>query len=124
MNLAIDSVIYATGTTRDGVVLIGGVWKLWEQEGFPLEMSHLVCQQNGWRVDWCEAMFDASTTNNCPALMKHIEAFLPQETILALKVGFMAVLKSGKTYEQVVAEKQSNGRAFTDFVRAALASKP
>lgn len=121
--LALDSgsVIYATGCTPDGVTLIGGIWKLWEQEGFPLEMSHLVCRDKGWAVDWLEAMADASTTNNCPALMKHIEAFLPSHVITHLKFGFMHVLNSGKTYEQIVAEKQANGRKFEDFIRAALA---
>ena len=76
--LAVDdgSVIYATGCTPEGAILIGGIWKLWEQEGFPIEMSHLICRDNGWAVDWLEAMADASCTNNCPALVKHIEAFL------------------------------------------------
>jgi hypothetical protein len=105
------SVIYATGFTPEGVMLIGGIWKLWEQEGFPLEMSHLICRDRGCSVDWLEAMADASCTNNCPALMKHIEAFLPSETITALKLEFMRVLNSGKTSEQIVAEKQANGRA-------------
>jgi hypothetical protein len=118
--LATSSVIYATGCTPDGVTLIGGIWKLWEQEGFPLEMSHLICRDKGWAVDWLEAMADASCTHNCPALVKHIEAFLPDETMTALKLGFMRVLNSGKTYEQIVAEKQANCRAFEDFIRAAL----
>jgi len=121
--LAAGSVIYATGCTPDGVTLIGGVWKLWEQEGFPLEMSHLICRDKGWAVDWLEAMADASCTNNCPALVKHIEAFLPHDAMTALKLGFMRVLNSGKTYEQIVAEKQKNGRAFADFIRAAVSSQ-
>ena len=119
-----NSVIYATGCTPDGITLIGGIWKLWEQEGFPLEMSHLVCRDKGWAVDWLEAMADASCTNNCPALMQHIEGFLPAETITVLKVGFMRVLNSGKSYEQIVADKQANGRKFDDFVQAALVKVP
>lgn len=120
---AIDSgsVIYTTGCTPDGTFLIGGIWKLWEQEGFPLEMAYLVCRDKGWRVDWMEAMADASITNNCPALVKHIEAFLPSETMMHLKAGFMYMLNSGKTFEQVVAEKQANGKAFSAFIYAALA---
>ena len=116
-----DSVIYATDCAPDGTTLVGGVWKLWEQEGFPLEMSHMICRDKGWRVDWLEAMADASRSNNCPALVKHIEAFLPCETMTALKLGFVRVLNSGKTCEQIIADKQANGRTVTDFTHAALA---
>lgn len=113
-------VIYATGCTNLGITLIGGIWKLWEQEGFPLEMSHLVCRENGWAVDWSECMADACTTNNGPALMKHLEAFLTGETIHDLKLGFMHALNLGKTYDQIAAEKMKNGRAFANFSREAL----
>ena len=100
------SVLYITGYTPDRAPLIGGVWKLWEQEGFPLEMSHMTCLDRGWRVDWLEAMADASTTNNLPALMGHIEAFLPAEVVAQLKAGFAHVIASGKTYEKILQEKR------------------
>lgn len=109
-------IIYTTGANCDGVPLIGGVWTLWEQEGFPLEMSYLICRDKGWAVDWLEAMADASVNNNCPALMKHVSGFLPDEAILAMKLGFMRVVKTGKTWEQVVAEKRKNGRNFCAFI--------
>lgn len=115
-------VIYATGQTPDGYVLIGGVWTLWHQHGFPLEMSHLVSRDKGWRIDWLEAMADASTTDNCPALMHHVEAFLDAQTLLALKVGFVRVVRTGKTYEQIVEEKRANGKAFEEFIEQALNS--
>lgn len=123
MNTMIESVIYSTGCTPDGKILVGGVWKLWEQEGFPLEMSHLVCRDRGWAVDWLEAMADASLTHNCPALMKHLESFLTDETLTALKAGFMRVLNSGKTYGQIVSEKIENGRRFDAFIAAAMSAQ-
>lgn len=118
-----NTIIYTTGCTSSGVPLIAGVWTLWEQEGFPLEMSHLICQDSGWAVDWAEAMVDASVTNNCPALVKHIEAFLPSETILHLKVGFMHLVRSGRSYESILREKRENGKAFVEFIYAALATR-
>ena len=112
-----DPVMYATGCTPEGVVLIGGIWKMWEQEGFPIELAHILCRDKGCAVDWFEAMCDASITNNCPALMRQIDAILPEDAIRKLKIGFMHAIKSGKTYEEMVSEKKRNGRAFRGFVR-------
>lgn len=120
MSALIESVIYSTACTPEGVVLIGGVWTLRAQEGFPLEMAHMVCQTNGWRVDWLEAMADASRTDECPALMRQVEAFLDAGTILALKLGFVRVHREGATWEQVVERKRANGRAFGAFVAACV----
>ena len=112
-----DSIIYATGSTPDGTVLIGGVWTLWDQEGFPLEMSHLLCQQKGWAVDWLEAMADASRTHNLPSLMDHVQTFLPDHVVERLREGFLLVLKT-KAYEQIVEEKRTNGHAFEEFMQS------
>lgn len=112
------STLYFTGCTPDRVLLMGGIWKLWEQEGFPLEMSFLVCRDKGMAVDWLEAMADASRTNNLPALMAALETFLPAETIQTLKAGFMRVLQSGETYEQILEGKRANGSAFEGFFAA------
>lgn len=117
-----SSIIYLTGISSSGKPLLGGVWTLWEQEGFPLEMSHLICQESGWGVDWFEAMVDASVSNNCPALMKHIESFLPGETLLLLKINFMAAIQSGKSYQQLLSEKRANGVAFEAFRQLAIQS--
>ena len=113
-----DPVMYATGCTPEGVILLGGIWKMWEQEGFPIEMAHIFCRDKGCAVDWFEAMCDASITNNCPALMRQIGEFLPEDVIIKLKVGFMHAIKSGRTFEEIVAEKKRNGRAFRGFVRS------
>lgn len=116
--LANDEIIYATGCAPDGTPLIGGVWMLRDQEGFPLEMSHLICRDKGWAIDWMEAMADASRTNNCPALIKAVKAFLPEHALSHLKLGFMHMVRSGKSFEEVVAEKRANGKKMEAFVRA------
>lgn len=113
-----DEIIYTTGCTPDGTPLIGGVWTLRDQEGFPVEMSHLVCRDKGWAIDWMEAMADASRTNNCPALIKAVEGFLPEHAITHLKLGFMHMVRGGKSFDQVVAEKRANGKKMEAFVRA------
>ena len=116
-----EDVIYSTGCTPDGTILIGGVWTLRDQEGFPLEMSHLVARDKGWLIDWAEAMADASRSNNCPALMKAVEAFLPAHVITHLKVGFVQMVRSGKSFDEVIAEKRANGKKSEAYVRAVAA---
>jgi len=116
-------IIYPTGLTREGIPLIGGVWTLWEQEGFPLEMSHLVCQGNGWAVDWLEAMADATVTNNCPALMKHVEAFLPSGVVDAMQLGFVLQIDAGNAPAKILSDKRENGLKFSESIAAAKAAQ-
>lgn len=111
MTMDAKNLIYMTGRTPEGTCLMGGVWKLWEQEGFPLEMSHVVCCAEGTAVDWLEAMADASCTDNCPALMLHLAAFLPAETITEIQIGFMRLVASGQSYQEILESKKANGRA-------------
>lgn len=86
--------------------LIGGVWTLWHQDGFPLEMAWMTARGNGWGVDWMEAMIDASRTDNCPVLMDHISTFLDAETLTALKVRFVLMVRTGKTFDELYADKR------------------
>lgn len=110
-----NPVIYATGCTPDGILLVGGVWTLRDQEGFPIEMSYLLVRDKGWLIDWAEAMADASLSNNCPALMKAVEEFLPAQAIAHLRAGFVHMVRSGKRFEQVLAEKRENGKKMEAF---------
>jgi hypothetical protein len=103
-----DSPLYFTGHTPDGVPLVGGVWTLWAQEGFPLEMSYLVSRGNGWAVDWLEAMADASRSDDLPALIGHIEPFLARDVVQRFKAALSAVLASGKSFADILAEKRAN----------------
>jgi hypothetical protein len=117
MNLT-NEICYTTGCTSEGTTLIGGVWTLRDQEGFPLEMAHLIARDRGWAIDWAEAMADASRTNNCPALMDAIEAFLPAEAITHLKIGFFRMVTGGKSFDDIIAEKRANGKRMEAFQRA------
>jgi len=117
-----DEIIYCTGISLDGEMLIGGVWTLRDQEGFPLEMAHLVCRDKGWRIDWLEAMADASRQDKCPALMEQIEAFLPSDTVFMLKLGFVSAYRSGKTWEEIVADKRANGRKVDEWAKSFVES--
>jgi hypothetical protein len=117
-----NSPLYITSITPEGKFLLGGIWKLYSQEGYPLEMSHLSCPE-GHVIDWFEAMLDASTTNECPSLMDKISDFLPRETLSHLKRGFVLASQSGKTYQQLLDEKRQNATRFAVTV-ATVAGHP
>ena len=103
------SVIYVTGKTPDGKLLVGGLWTFWEQEGFPLKFSHLHLTEGGKEIDWMEVMADASRGDNLPALVSQMEHFLSTETINDLKRHFAAALMQGRTAEEIVADKRAGG---------------
>ena len=83
-----DDVIYPTGMTLDGELLFGGVWKSYHQDGIPMDVTHDYLRENGHRVDWVEAMVDASMDNNLPSIMKQIEFILSEDEIRMLKQGY------------------------------------
>ena len=118
MNERIDNntIIYLTGYTDKGLPLIGGVWTLKDQSGYPIEMSYVSAITNGYNIDWAEAMADASLSNRCPALMRDIETFLSTETISHLKNGFIHNIKSGKSFQCILDDKRANGKKCLEFV--------
>jgi hypothetical protein len=99
--------LYTTGQTPDGTLLMGGIWQLWQQEGLPIEISHLRCQDSHWTIDWMEALADASTTNNGPALIQQMEAFLPADELNRIKASYGALLNAGKTHQQILDDKRA-----------------
>ena len=108
-----NDLLYMTGTTPEGCVLIGGVWRLAHQEGFPLELSRMIVEERGWRIDWLEAMADASIDDNLPALMRQCESFMDGNTILRLKLVFQRLVDTeGKTYQQIIDGKRENAKRF------------
>ena len=52
--------------------------------------------------------------------MNQVEAFLGEDKILLLKIGFSAVFKNVSGYKQVVQDKRDKGFSFKDFVCAAV----
>lgn len=108
--------IYITGISDDGYLLYGGIWTHFHQNGFPIELSNLAVQGIG-KVDWMEAMMDASITNNCPNLMEHLEIFMDNNTLIELKLRFVALIKHTSP-TQFISDKRKNGEKFDNFVKS------
>jgi hypothetical protein len=53
------SPLYITGYTPDGRRLLGGVFRLKDQHGFPLDMSFEIAKENGFLIDYAELLSDA-----------------------------------------------------------------
>ena len=51
--------LYMTGITPDGSPLIGGIYTLKDQSGFPLDMSYEEVRRMGACPDWAECLADA-----------------------------------------------------------------
>ena len=61
----LSSIISESGPLRlktqaDGTFRLQGVFRMRDQEGFPIDMSYEIAQDNGWDIDWIEALADAS----------------------------------------------------------------
>lgn len=77
-----------------------------DQEGFPLELTQLLCSGTSLAIDWCEAMADASTSNNLPTLVKQMETMFPETEVARIKQSFVRLIDTGKTYEDILKEKR------------------
>ena len=48
-----------TGKTKDGRLVLGGAFYMWETHGLPLEVTLQVAQEAGYAVDLCDYVLDA-----------------------------------------------------------------
>jgi hypothetical protein len=62
MNL--QSPIYITAVMSDGRFMLGGMFKMQDQVGFPIDASFEECKTKGCLVDWLEALADC-WLNDC-----------------------------------------------------------
>ena len=48
-----------TGKTKDGRLVLGGAFYMWETHGLPLEVTLQAAQEAGYAVDLCDYVLDA-----------------------------------------------------------------
>lgn len=71
------SPLYITGKTSEGILLLGGVFRLQDGHGFPLDASFEECKRTGKVIDWLEALSDCWL--NSPS---KFDSFLRQAELL------------------------------------------
>ena len=60
----IQSPLYITATTPDGKIMLGGIFKMQDQVGFPIDASFEECKSQRFLIDWLEALADC-WLNDC-----------------------------------------------------------
>lgn len=60
--------LYQTGIAGDGKPLIGGIFRLKDECGFPMDMSYEITKEKGWHIDYLELLCDAWTRSNFSCL--------------------------------------------------------
>lgn len=91
----------------NGVPKLQGVFRMRDQEGFPIDMSYEIAKEEGWDIDWIEALADA--TRQCilkyDSLIEEIGMLEPEkiETIKQIfACGFMS--SEGETFSDKAAD--------------------
>jgi hypothetical protein len=87
----------------NGVPKLQGVFTMRDQEGFPIDMSYELAKENGWEVDWVEALADAA--RQCifkyDALIEEIKMLEPDRLDIVKRIfalGFMS--SEGETFSK------------------------
>jgi hypothetical protein len=75
--------LYTTGLTSDGYFLIGGIYRMKDELGFPLDASLDYCIESGNLViDWCECLADAGSQKDWKfdSVLEELEMLLNKNT--------------------------------------------
>lgn len=85
--------LYITGITPDGKFLLGGVFRMKDQMGFPLDMSYEICKEKGMEIDYCELFCDAwlHDCNGFDSVCRELEMLgkCPKEGWAMVGTGFL-----------------------------------
>lgn len=101
-------VIWESGPLRcklqiNGVPRLQGVFTMYDQQGFPIDMSYEIARERGWDVDWVEALADAA--RQCvlkyDALVKEIGMLEPDKMGFVVQLFAMGLVASaGETFQK------------------------
>lgn len=65
--------------------MLGGMYRMHDQIGFPIDLCVLECEERGWRIDWLEALCDC-WLNDClkfDSFVRHAESASKEPLMLA-----------------------------------------
>lgn len=112
-----NSPIYCTGVAPDGKPLLGGIWKMYSEQGLPIEISHMEAEERGCHVDWLEALADASMTADAHRLVREMEQFMG-DAMHGIKTAFVNAMRKFshfgtanddvRTYQSILIYKRQN----------------
>lgn len=114
--------LYFTGIAPDGWPLMGGIFTMKDQEGFPVDASYDECEHRlKVHVDWAEYLADAGRQEQWKfdAASKEIEYLLGEATASDIQKRFLALgqrlTDEGNDFravcERIVEQKKGNAIA-------------
>jgi hypothetical protein len=89
-----DDILYITGKTTEGDLLVGGLFKFKDELGFPLDVSlDVIKDYPNTKVDWCEYLADAGRQLDWKfeSVLDEIRLLLGENTEKIIIVSFMAL---------------------------------
>lgn len=79
--------LYITGLNiRTGKFLLGGIYRMHDQIGFPIDCSIDECRERGYEIDWIEAMCDC-WLNDClkfDSFLRQVKSQCPNIPLLEM----------------------------------------
>lgn len=89
-----DDILYITGKTTEGLLLVGGLFKFKDELGFPLDVSlDVIKEYPNMTVDWCEYLADAGRQLDWKfdSALDEIKLLLGENAEKVIIVRFMAL---------------------------------
>ena len=114
--------IYITGTTPEGKLLIGGLWRKHRQEGFPLDISLMLCREQGLLPDVVELFAEAMIHFELPSVREHA----PELFTIKTTMQWMHLLQTLPYTDQfqaaqhILLDKRSKGMGHKQYGRSQL----
>src|SRR5574338_1516675 len=98
--------IRITGVSDTGKPLMGGLFTLKDEKGFPLDMAYELCLENGFLPDWAEALADAGSQSivKFDALVNELGFLIGEHTeeiVQKFKLWGASLTKPGDTFHGV-----------------------
>ena len=84
--------VYITGMTSEGQFLLGGVYRMKDELGFPLDASLDYCIERGNLViDWCEFLADVGSQKDWKfdSVLEELEILLNKNTTENIRKNFL-----------------------------------
>lgn len=72
--------IYITGLTPEGTPLVGGIWRMYRQEGFPVDLSIMIIREKSCLPDIMELFAEATIHMELPQVQKQCPELFDDET--------------------------------------------
>lgn len=109
----INDIIYITGLTPEGIPLVGGIWRIYRQQGFPVDISLMEIREKGYLPDIMELFAESTFYAELPQVRKQAPELFTLENIHKWNLYLESFgLKESNQFdvaEKILMEKRNNG---------------